>query len=59
MDPEEFISIQEKLAAQVDVSQPLYLPDFRTVAGVDVGYRNKGDATGLDSKPLLTETQDP
>lgn len=37
-NPDEFISIQERLAARIDVSQPIRLGDTRTVAGVDVSY---------------------
>lgn len=40
INPGEFISIQEKLAAQVDVSQRICLHDILTVAGVDVAYSN-------------------
>ncbi|WP_339253582.1 endonuclease V [Sporosarcina sp. FSL W8-0480] len=40
INPKEFISIQEKLAEQLDVSQPLHLHDIQTVAGVDVAYTN-------------------
>ncbi|MDN4608440.1 endonuclease V [Sporosarcina highlanderae] len=41
INPDEFISIQEKLAHKVDVSQPLYLHDIQTVAGVDVAYSSE------------------
>ncbi|MDW0117751.1 endonuclease V [Sporosarcina thermotolerans] len=40
INPSEFISIQEKLAAQVDVSRQIYFHDIQTVAGVDVAYSN-------------------
>lgn len=48
ISPEEFISIQKRLAAQVDVSQSLYLQDISTVAGVDVAYANaNGEEVGF------------
>ncbi|MCM3745076.1 endonuclease V [Sporosarcina luteola] len=36
--PDEFISIQERLAVEIDVSQPLSLHDLRIAGGVDVAY---------------------
>lgn len=43
-DPAEFIRIQERLAKQIDVSQPFLREDLRTVAGVDLAYAGEGEA---------------